>query len=90
MNVSWPSRDLDRFILKKLEDQGLQPVADASPSTLLRRLHFDLTGLPPTAEESVNVRRKLETQVTTASGGGGRRSAPRLAALWRTMGKAMA
>lgn len=48
---AWPRDDLDRFILSRLEDAGLAPVADASRRVLLRRLSFDLTGLPPTAAE---------------------------------------
>src|SRR5436305_2094532 len=43
-------RDLDQFILAKLEAAGLRPSADAEPATLLRRLHFDLVGLPPAPE----------------------------------------
>jgi hypothetical protein len=45
---SWPRRDSDHFILRELERQGLTPSPDAPPRTLLRRLHFDLVGLPPT------------------------------------------
>lgn len=44
---AWPKRELDHFILAKLEAEGLSPSPDASPRTLLRRLHFDLVGLPP-------------------------------------------
>ncbi len=44
---SWPRDDIDRFILHRLEDEGLAPVADADKPTLLRRVSFDLTGLPP-------------------------------------------
>ncbi len=47
----WPANDIDAFVLAKLEDQGLSPVADADRLTLIRRLTFDLTGLPPTPEE---------------------------------------
>ena len=47
----WPRTDLDRFVLAKLEAQGLKPVADAERITLVRRLYFDLIGLPPTPEE---------------------------------------
>jgi hypothetical protein len=50
-NSSWGSTPLDRFVLAKLEEQGLSPVAPADRRTLLRRITFDLTGLPPTPEE---------------------------------------
>jgi hypothetical protein len=44
----WSKRDLDHFVLAKLKDNGLVPSADAEMPTLLRRLYFDLAGLPPT------------------------------------------
>ncbi|MBL9127573.1 MAG: DUF1549 domain-containing protein, partial [Verrucomicrobiales bacterium] len=50
-NTVWPWTDLDRFVLAKLRENKLQPVADADPVTLLRRVTFDLTGLPPTPAE---------------------------------------
>jgi hypothetical protein len=43
----WPRGDVDRFVLATLTKKGMKPSADASPRTLLRRLHFDLVGLPP-------------------------------------------
>lgn len=43
--------DIDAFILQKLDEHGLQPAAATDRRTLLRRLHFDITGLPPTIEE---------------------------------------
>lgn len=43
----WSRRDVDHFVLARLRDNGLVPSADAEFSTLLRRLHFDLIGLPP-------------------------------------------
>lgn len=49
--ASWPKRDLDRFILRRLEDASLQPEREAGSIALIRRLSFDLTGLPPTVEE---------------------------------------
>ncbi|MCB1086376.1 MAG: DUF1549 domain-containing protein, partial [Verrucomicrobiae bacterium] len=50
-NTSWPRTEVDRFVLAELEKKGLAPVADAEPAALLRRVHLDLTGLPPTAEQ---------------------------------------
>jgi mono/diheme cytochrome c family protein len=45
---AWPRSDVDRFILTRLESEGLSPVADADRATLLRRVFFDLVGIPPT------------------------------------------
>lgn len=50
-NKSWPVTAADAFVLAKLEDRGLQPAAPADRRTLIRRVTFDLTGLPPTPEE---------------------------------------
>jgi len=50
-NASWARTDLDRFILARLEEKGLVPVADADKAVLLRRITFDLTGLQATPEE---------------------------------------
>jgi hypothetical protein len=47
----WPTNWIDAFVLARLESEGLEPAADADPVTLVRRLHFDLTGLPPTPAE---------------------------------------
>jgi len=51
-DASWARGDVDCFILAKLEEQGLSPVRDADKTALLRRVTFDLTGLPPTSEET--------------------------------------
>ncbi|MCB1233418.1 MAG: DUF1549 domain-containing protein, partial [Verrucomicrobiae bacterium] len=48
---SWPLTDVDRFIRAAQEREGLEVVGDAEPRTLVRRLYFDLIGLPPTPEE---------------------------------------
>jgi hypothetical protein len=45
--VDWPRSDVDQFVLNRLNQNGMQPSPDAQPRTLLRRLHFDLVGLPP-------------------------------------------
>ncbi len=46
-----PENEIDAFIRKRLEIEGLTPSAEADRATLMRRLNFDLTGLPPTLEE---------------------------------------
>jgi mono/diheme cytochrome c family protein len=48
---SWPKNALDRFVLAKLEKNGLKPSPPADRYTLIRRLSLDLTGLPPTPQE---------------------------------------
>ncbi len=50
-NTTWPRGDIDRFVLEALEAKNLKPVRDADKFTLLRRVTFDLTGLPPTEKE---------------------------------------
>lgn len=46
----WARNDVDRFILARLEEAGLAPSPEADRATLMRRLHMDLTGLPPEPE----------------------------------------
>jgi hypothetical protein len=46
-NNAWVRTPIDAFVLARLEEKGWQPSSPATPSQLLRRLHFDLTGLPP-------------------------------------------
>lgn len=50
-NADWPSTTIDRFVLSRLEQEGLAPAEEADRATLIRRLYLDLTGLPPTPEE---------------------------------------
>ncbi|MBI3416954.1 MAG: DUF1549 domain-containing protein [Verrucomicrobia bacterium] len=50
-NARWVRQPLDRFILARLEARQLSPALEAGKRTLIRRLSFDLTGLPPTPDE---------------------------------------
>lgn len=50
-NKKWVRNEIDRFILARLEKDGLKPSPEADKITLLRRLHLDLTGLPPSIAE---------------------------------------
>ncbi len=47
----WVKTPIDSFVLSSIEDAGLKPAKEADRLTLIRRLTFDLTGLPPTPEE---------------------------------------
>ncbi len=49
--TGWARNEIDRFVLATLEAQGWRPSPEASRETFLRRVTFDLTGLPPTAGE---------------------------------------
>jgi mono/diheme cytochrome c family protein len=48
---TWPRNPIDRFVLARLEREGLPPSPEASKTALLRRLSLDLIGLPPTPQE---------------------------------------
>ncbi len=48
---SWAHNEIDRFILDRLDKEGLKPSREADRRTLIRRLSLDITGLPPTPEE---------------------------------------
>ena len=49
--AEWPASEIDRFILAGLEREGLSPNPPAERTTLLRRIHYDLVGLPPTPQQ---------------------------------------
>ena len=50
-NAEWIRNGIDPFVLARLEAEGVAPSPDADPIVLLRRLHLDLVGLPPTIAE---------------------------------------
>jgi hypothetical protein len=50
-DMAWPRGPIDRFVLARLEAEGLRPASEAEPAVLLRRVHLDLVGLPPSVEE---------------------------------------
>ncbi len=51
-NKKWIKNEIDAFVLQKLEENNLQPSPEADKATLLRRVTIDLTGLPPSVEET--------------------------------------
>lgn len=50
-NSEWPSNPIDFFILARMEAEGLQPSPEADRPILGRRIHYDITGLPPSTDE---------------------------------------
>ena len=51
-STNWPRNEIDLFILARLEEDGLRPQNEADRYTLIRRVSLDLTGIPPTIEET--------------------------------------
>jgi hypothetical protein len=70
-NESWPKNEIDRFVLARMEEEGLEPNEEADKERLLKRISFDITGLPPTLEmqesflkdESENAYEKMVDQL---------------------------
>jgi mono/diheme cytochrome c family protein len=58
-NANWARNDIDHFIALRLNEAGLRPAPEADPFVLLRRLHFTLTGLPPSPEDLSRYRASL-------------------------------
>jgi hypothetical protein len=50
-DATWPRNDIDRFILARLESEGLHPSPEADKAALIRRVSLDIDGLPPTPAE---------------------------------------
>ncbi len=61
---AWSSTSSDRFIYKELVNNGLTPAPQADSITLLRRLAYDLTGLPPTAEMAAAYSQQMADEAT--------------------------
>lgn len=73
-NAAWVRNPIDAFVLARLEREGLAPSPEADPATLLRRLSFDLTGLPPSpAEVNEFVSQYSPSSEERESGRGGER-----------------
>lgn len=84
-NDAWPANEIDYFVLAKMEEKGFKPSPKADKERLIRRLAFDLTGLPPTLEladwflanESPNAYEQLVDTLLASSDYG-----ERMAAYW--------
>ncbi|MCE9604992.1 MAG: PSD1 and planctomycete cytochrome C domain-containing protein [Planctomycetia bacterium] len=63
---TWPTDALDHFILAKLDEQRLAPAADAEPRIFVRRLYYDLIGLPPTEAETTSFLRSWDRSPDSA------------------------
>ena len=59
-NKTWATSALDHFVFAKLDENGLVPSADAEPTVLLRRIHFDLVGLPPSLQDKADFLKAIE------------------------------
>lgn len=53
-DTQWVRDSLDRFVLAKIEGAGLSPASDAPPKMLARRLYYDLIGLPPSLQQTLD------------------------------------
>ncbi len=61
-STAWSRNPIDRFLIAKLNEMGLQPNPPAKPQSLIRRATFDLTGLPPTPDEVADFVQAVTTQ----------------------------
>ena len=50
---SWPLTDIDRFVLARLEQNQMRPVGDADRESFIRRVYYDVIGLPPTPQQVI-------------------------------------
>lgn len=65
-NASWPAAKLDQHVLHNIEKSGLAPAPEAAPGEWLRRVSFDLTGLPPTIGELAELESAWKTDPSAA------------------------
>jgi hypothetical protein len=82
--AAWPKSDVDRFLLSELESKGLKPVADADPRTLLRRVYFDIVGLPPSPADVADFlkQHELDPQAALAAAVDKLLSSPQFGERW--------
>ena len=66
-STTWNRNPIDRLIYARLQSQGLKPSGTASPRVLIRRLSYDLTGLPPTDVEVRDFEQQWKKSPTTAT-----------------------
>ena len=83
---AWVKTPVDAFILAGLKKAGLKPAPQADKLTLIRRVTYDLHGLPPTPEEIDAFVNDTSPQGLGTPGG----PAARVAAVWRAVGQALA
>ena len=62
-DFDWPRNGIDSFVLARLEDEGLSPSPRANCARLIRRVHLDLVGLPPTPEQADRLCAVADAQV---------------------------
>ena len=63
---SWPANPIDSFVLSQHEAHGLASVGNSDPLSLLRRVRYDLTGLPPTLDEIARIEQDNSLESFTA------------------------
>ena len=83
---AWLRNELDAFTLARMEQAGVKPAPDTGRYALLRRVTYDLTGLPPDTGRDRRLSQRYRAGRLRARG----RSPARLAALWRSVGPPLA
>ena len=68
-DAAWPRNDIDKFILSALEAKEIEPSVRAKPNVIVRRMHLDLIGLPPTPAEVASFCQSFESDANAAIDG---------------------